>query len=118
MKGTKEMFKVYAENWKFKASHYLQNGNNALMIVETVERDAKEFEVEVYCMCSVNPGVLVPENCLAVKDYSENAGMVEFLKAEGIIEGDPVGKIPSGFVEIPVYVLTQKGLDIFKDAVD
>ena len=109
------MFNVYAENWKFKASHYSQNGNNALMIVETT---AKGFEVEMYCMCSINPGVLVPEDYLAVKDYSENEGMVEFLKAEGVIEGDPVGKIPSGFVEIPVYVLTQKGLDIFKDAVD
>ena len=109
------MFKIYADNWKFKASHYLQNGNNALMIVETT---AKGFEVEMYCMCSVNPGVLVPEDCLAVKDYSENEGMVEFLKAEGVIEGDPVGKITSGFVEIPVYALTGKGMDLFASAED
>lgn len=106
------MFRIYEDNWKFKASKYLQNGNNALSIMVT---DEEGNEVEPYCVCSVNPGKSISPDKIAVKDYSENSGMVEFLRAEGIIEGEPTETIPSGFVTIPVFRLTRKGGDLFAE---
>lgn len=105
------MFTVYEESWKFKTSRYSQNGNNALMIVVT---DEEGNEIEPYCVCSVNPGKSIPEDQIAVKDYSENKGMVDFLRAEGIIEGDPTESISSGFVTIPVFRLSGKGKELFR----
>lgn len=43
----------------------------------------------------------LPKGCIAVKDYSENTGLVDFLKSIGFIT-DVVEKRPSGFVEIPI----------------
>jgi hypothetical protein len=40
-----------------------------------------------------------------IKNYSENAGMEEALLAAGVIVGEPVREITSGFVSIPVYKL-------------
>ena len=104
------MFKVFADNWKFKTSNYIDNGNNALMIVVT---DEAGNEIEPYCVCSVNPGKTIPSDKIAVKDYSENTGMVEFLREQGIIEGEPTENIPSGFVNIPVFRLSRKGAELF-----
>ena len=43
----------------------------------------------------------LPKGCIAVKDYSENTGLVDFLKSIGFIT-DVVEKRPSGFAEIPI----------------
>ena len=43
----------------------------------------------------------IPNGCIAVKDHSENTGLVDFLKSIGFIT-DVVEKRPSGFVEIPI----------------
>jgi hypothetical protein len=39
--------------------------------------------------------------------------MAETLLDMGIIKGEPVRRIPSGWVEIPVYKLGEKGLAMF-----
>lgn len=48
----------------------------------------------------------LPDDLVAIKDYSENEGMLAALVAAGIVESDVVGVVPSGFVEIPVCRLT------------
>lgn len=63
---------------------------------------------------TVNPGIMIPRTQIAIKDYSENEGMVDFLKSEGLIEDVPVMTIPSGWIEIPVYNLTDKGKEVFR----
>lgn len=100
----KNKFRSYYD-CRFVATRYRDNGNLALLI----ENDS-DGQIAV---CSVNPWERVGEGRLAVKDYSENAGMVDFLKGQGIIKGNPVYEIPSGFITIPVYELTDRGLALW-----
>jgi hypothetical protein len=48
----------------------------------------------------------VPTGCIAVKDWSENEGVPAMLLKSDVIEGDPVARVSSGFVAIPIYRLT------------
>jgi len=91
-------------NCEFVAGHY-GNGNLALQVVSNDEGPVTT--------CTVNPGEVVPPNAIAVKNYSENDGMVNTLKEMGII-GRELYSIPSGWVEIPVFELTEKGLELFQ----
>ena len=92
------------EGCEFKTGRYC-NGNLALQVVSEAEGPI--------CVCTVNPGVEVGDDEIAVKDYSENEGMAATLLEMGIIKGEPVYRIPSGWVEIPVYELGEKGLALF-----
>ena len=92
-------------NCEFVTARYT-NGNLALQIVS---RDEGPI-----CTCTVNPGGVVAHDAIAVKDYSENEGMVETLTDMGII-GEELYRIPSGWVEIPVHKLTDKGLELFNE---
>lgn len=57
-----------------------------------------------YATCTVNMEGLEPDE-VAIKDYSENEGMLSFLVEEGIVN-PPHRSLPSGFVNIPVCRLT------------
>lgn len=91
------------EGAEFKATRY-GNGNLALAVESETEGPI--------CICSVNPGQKVDDGLLAVKDYSENEGMASTLLDMGII-GEKKYSIPSGWVSIPVYELTEKGLALW-----
>lgn len=47
------------------------------------------------------PHVEIPSDCIVVKNYSENEGMLEALQEAGIV-GGVVGHIHTGFVIVPV----------------
>lgn len=85
------------------------NGNRAL---EIMGAEGTPEEGDPIIRVTVNPGQAVPKDCIAIKDYSENEGMVEFCQKLGII-AERVTTIPSGWVEIPVYKLSDSGLEIF-----
>lgn len=90
----------------YRAARY-RNGNPALQIWN---------DRGCVCTCSVNPpgGVEIAEGEIAVKDWSENEGMGNWLKLHGVIvREDPVRRIPSGCVEIPVYRLTDEGKALY-----
>lgn len=87
----------------FVWGNYENNGNIALVI--------KNEEEGVICTCSVNSNRVNGENEIGIKDYSENEGMVDFLVSMGIIESEPFYRENSGFVTIPYFKLTQKGID-------
>ena len=88
----------------FSDGRYRDNGNRALEIINHAEGPIATV--------TVNPGEPVENDCIAVKNYSENAGMLDFLRDNGIV-GETVRVINSGWVEIPVCRLTEKGLEIF-----
>lgn len=92
-----------ADNCYFIGGKY-NNGNTGLEIWSD--------EVGPIAKVTVNPEVRIPEDFIAVKDYSENEGMVDFLKSMGIIKATPNNEIYSGHVTIPVYELTDKGKEI------
>ena len=97
----------YGATWhcRFAVSRYVSNGNLALTI-----KDAEDGE-PLYTV-TVNVGKLSDE-MIAVKNYSENKGMDGFLKSIGIIRPKAVRMIRSGWVEIPVYELTDSGKELF-----
>lgn len=96
----------YAEypDCEFVPARYC-NGNLALQVISETEGPITT--------CTVNPGFTIEDNAIAIKNYSENDGMVDTLKGMGII-GKELYRVRSGFVEIPIYELTEKGLEIFK----
>lgn len=57
---------------------------------------------ERYCTATVNlPTDRMDADEVAVKNYSENAGVLDALTAAGVV-GPPVRHISSGYVDIPV----------------
>lgn len=65
----------------------------------------KAMHGEPMCMATVNLSPL-PDTQIAIKDWSENTGLVESLVKAGFIEPMPCDYIPSGFVAAPVHELT------------
>lgn len=92
-----------AKNCYFIGGNY-HNGNTGIEIWNDEEGPIAKV--------TVNPDVKIPKEFIAVKDYSENEGMVDLLKSIGIIDESPVHTIYSESVEIPVYALTSKGKEI------
>ena len=41
---------------------------------------------------------------LAIKDYSENSGLLNFLEEQGVVR-DILGSVPSGFVSVPIVLV-------------
>jgi hypothetical protein len=92
-------------NCTFKTDKY-HNGNLALQIVD---------DEGLIATCTVNGrAVFTNGDIIGIKDYSENEGMVDFLKSIGIIEDRPTYKEISGFVTIPYFKLTESGKELFK----
>lgn len=54
------------------------------------------------------------ESVVAIKDYSENEGTLDFLKNLGVVKQE-IGKISSGFVRIPVVELDVEKLMSLND---
>lgn len=79
------------------------NGNTA---IDLINKNTGEQVVTV----TVNIA-MVDSNCIVVKNYSENTGVEDFLKEYGLV-GEVVGEQRSGFVIVPVYLLTDKALKL------
>jgi hypothetical protein len=90
-------------NCKFVTNRY-QNNNLALQIVD---------DEDVIATCTVCTGKVTDETTIAIKDYSENEGMVDFLQSLDIIEKTPTYIERSGWVTIPYYKLTLNGQELF-----
>ena len=60
-----------------------------------------EFGAEPLMDVTANLSDEIPLGCIAVKDYSENTGLLAFLKSLGFIT-EVVEKRRSGYVEIPI----------------
>ncbi len=54
------------------------------------------------------------DDCVYIKDYAENEGMVEALIKADIIHPEAIHSVPSGYVMIGMYKLTNETLKLFK----
>ena len=74
------------------------NGRPALELIDASDNIP-------YTVASVNlPNVLLDENEILIKDYSENEGILDFLTYNNVVH--PTGReVQSGFVWIPVCTL-------------
>lgn len=61
-------------------------------------------------VCLVDYGYTPPPNCIAVKNYSENEGMLASLLAAGMIEA-PTEEIKADLVVFPICKLTQAAVE-------
>lgn len=69
-----------------------QNGQTALVLL-----DAETEELMTFATRAIDQDV--PEGCVAIKDYSENEGLLDALVEADIVM--PTGKTyPSGFTEL------------------
>ena len=75
----------------FHTARYSEGGNLYIGITRKGEPIAD---------VTVNIGALPPGQ-IAVKNYSENAGLLEQLEQLGLVE-EVVRYVPSGFVQIPI----------------
>lgn len=87
-------------NCQFMIGYY-RNGNIG---VEIWSEDGPITKV------TTNPDISIGNDMIAIKNYSENEGMVDWLKSMDIIEPDPVRIVISGWVEIPIHKLTPNGI--------
>ena len=100
----KKTIKFRCYNCVLVPAHY-HNGNNALQLIDADNG-------EPILTASVNPSIELPPSVLAVKDYSENEGIAQCLIDNGII-GEKKGEIPSGWVRIGIYELTEAGKALY-----
>lgn len=93
---------------RVKARRYETNGNVYLGLVDI----RKESSV---ADATINTGVVLPDTHVAIKNYTENEGMVEALLAAGVIEGEPTSHIPLNlFLHVPVYALAPAAYALVK----
>ena len=80
-----------------------ENGRTAVQINSAMDGHP-------YAVASVNmPNVLLADNEVLIKDYSENLGMLDFLIRNNIVTPTPNG-VQSGFVWLPVAVLNDESV--------
>jgi hypothetical protein len=65
---------------------------------------------ERYATASANIGEQLPYDVVAIKDYTENAGIQDALIKAGVIEPRPWGWVDSGFVRVYIFPLTEAAM--------
>lgn len=83
--------------------HKYENNRTAIQLIDAVDN-------EPYATASVNvPDVLLLDNEVLIKDYSENEGMLDFLSKNNIVTPTPNG-VQSGFVWLPIAILNDESV--------
>jgi len=81
-----------------KISRYQENGGLYLGLLDAGDEEYGGSFADI----TVNMGCRLPNDCAAVKNYSENEGMEKFLVENGL--GKPTGQgLSSGYVTVPVF---------------
>ena len=86
-------------------TEYQSPKNIALLAVMETEAGREPFG-----MITVNVQQELKSGRVAIKDWSENEGLLDVLVEEGIVS-EPLAYIPSGFVEIPVCRILATNLE-------
>ena len=63
--------------------------------------------------CLSDPGVVLPKDCVWVKDYGENEGITGVLIKAGLIHPEMMACASNGYVTVKAYMMTDKLLDEF-----
>jgi hypothetical protein len=81
-----------------KMTKYAGNGRRAIQLIDTADG-------ELYCMATVNmPDVDLSDSEVAIKNWSENEGILQCLQVNGVI-GPVKRRMPSGFVYVDIVDL-------------
>ena len=83
--------------------HKYENNRTAIQLIDAIDG-------QPYATASVNvPDVLLLDNEVLIKDYSENEGMLDFLCRNNIVTSTPNG-VQSGFVWLPIAILNDESV--------
>lgn len=92
-----------------------QYPNNRLGIQLFSYAEDNQF-IEPWATATVNlPDQPLNPGEVFIKDYSENAGLLELLVRAKIIEPRPLKAVPSGFVTVTAHKLTPEFLDFISE---
>ena len=93
--------KVKFKNWNCTAiGTFYGNYRKAIKLIDDIDG-------EMVAVATVNlPEHDIPDNCVFIKNYSENETMVKSMMEAGIIKPFNLGHAESGYVKIPLYMLT------------
>ena len=97
-------FHFYNKELIIYPASYSNNNNLALL-----RRREDEDEEDYYGVVSVNTYMPLPNNMAAIKDYSENEGILKALIEQDIVE-KATSYISSGYVDIPVVKVKHQEL--------
>lgn len=87
---------------KMNFSPYMNNGNTAIILTDPVTN-------QHLSTLSTNTEDKLPNNVIAIKDRPEDAGVVDSLINQGIVEPTPIYKLEANRVSVGVFALTEKG---------
>lgn len=72
---------------------------------------------EPYARLTTNiSDIEIPDDCVVVKNYSENEGLDLIMVEAGFLRAIPVGSVKGGHVDMPVYQLTKEAYDAAMEA--
>jgi len=101
-----KVFKLTAHEQTYSVTVKLDkyaNGRTAIQILDAIDG-------QPYATATVNiDHVLLADNEVLIKDYSENEGMLDFLIKNNIVSFTPNG-VQSGFVWLPVAILNDESV--------
>lgn len=99
-------FKYQGYNCKAEFFIYA-NGNKGIKLIDT-------DDCSPVTVATTNTDLILEEDCVAIKDYSENEGIVYPLMHYDVLS-EFVGFIISEFVKIPVFRLSEKALGCYNN---
>lgn len=76
--------------------------SNGQTVIELMCEDGESW---LTATCAIPSSI--PAGAVAIKDWSENEGIVAILLTAGVIEGPPLARLPLGFLSVPVYRLSR-----------
>ena len=82
----------------FFTEHYMENDG---LFIGIVRDNGDDEDIDFVADVTVNIGVKLPCDCIAVKNYNENEGILEAMKALGLVT-EILAYLPSGYVSIPI----------------
>jgi hypothetical protein len=92
---------------ELKLERYAENGNMALEADCISEYQGYRIR-EPWARFSVNLSHKLPDDLIAIKDWSENEGVAAMLAEEGLIEPFPAHSTQVGYVTAHIYRITDK----------
>jgi hypothetical protein len=95
----KTMVRVFDVECYLEFARY-PNGRRAIRLVDS--RDDEEYAVATVNVITAS----LPPGHVAIKDYSENVGILEALVEAGVVTDTGV-KVSTGFVSVPVVALAE-----------
>jgi hypothetical protein len=105
----------FGEKTKLNVSFGYYKDNFSRAASFTIAEDSEDSSLgEMYCTATTNiEGASIPDDCILVKNWSENVGIEKILHDAGIIEKDQIGSVPNGFINAAVFRLTDEALEAF-----